>query len=348
MSSFIPCVDHWLPTQVNIGSSIPYHCAQSTAPINAFINPNSPPSTVSSEGILTIEPLPVDNVQVKNNKNPEARVKIILLNVENISKFIDQNTYDVYYYTRKVKKGKVTVCINYDLVLKKFPSVKLFVTIQDDKSGKKKSLEIFERNKEGNELKVLIETNKNSRKTVFLSFKDKIVEKFRISFKLKNSKELWRSKQNNNNNKSNGFEELLDILFRFELERIDEIMEKAKKKNIFNDEDIKYIENFIKNPKLDFRNFRSIIFSKAKNDKKKELEKLCFDSLYKLIISTIENDNGSLIKNIFCSDPKYFQFLKEYGKSYENYIIITAEEKKKRKQHQNTEESLDKKKQKLK
>jgi len=325
---------------------------QLTPPIIAYEKPISPPSK-SLNSILTTKPL-----LVNKNKDPDAEVKFILLNMEEKYKFIDKNIHEVYYYTRKVVNGKVMVCFNYDNVLKKFPSIKLLtVTTIQDKDGKILSTQNFEEDEiknEVNELSILIETNGKSEKTTFLSFKDKKSEKFKTSIKLKDSTTRNKRINNNkNNDNNNGYDEdLLNILFRFGLKEMYKIKEMAKKKNVFNVKDIKYIEDsfktLIKNPELDFR---SIIFSKAKNEKKEELKKLCFDSLFEFIIN-IENDNTCLIKYI--ETPKLIQFLKEYpfGKSYQNHVIIIEdnlknENERKRDKNSETEEPQDRKKQKI-
>jgi len=314
---------------------------------NTSSNPLSLPTSINKNNERSLKKN--DNDQVKKPKKNEkidekidAKIKIMLWGVGKVLKIIDKNVHTVYYYTRKVKNGKINVGIDYGCVLKKFPKVELLeVFVKKDKKGAtdEEKPQIKDINKESNMVYVSMKTNGESEKTITLSFKDKKGEKLRISIKLRGSKTKW--KNINEMKMIDGYiekfredpDDFQNLSIWFGLKEMCETMEIAKTKGIFNKEDIKDIDdafkNFLKKPEKEtHEKFRNFILSKVKTDeKKKELKILCFNSFYKFI-NNIGNDNNCMIN--FYKDRKiYIQFLKEYsvvGKSNQNSIIITMDD----------------------
>jgi len=336
-----------------------------------------------------------NDTKSKKKSSVDLTILIKLFNFDKDEHIINERTHDVYYCTRKVIDGKVNACIKYDCIKKLFPEIKyLKVVTINDKTGE--STTDHNLSIEGNELNEIIipmktngkskETNKKVEKTNILSFEDENGKvKFCIKLKLRDSKTERRRFQKESKNKDrnskiydliNGFiekyrednEEALENSIRFALNVMFYALSKRTKKEIFDEEEelLKEArEELMRNPENEtYAKFKKFIHEFVKKDeRKKELLKLCFDALY---MTFMDEPIDKFLKNFFENNKQYFEnnnkylknnqiffkFIKEYSKirkSSKNVIVITKEEliKNKRKCDSITEDPQERKKQKF-
>jgi len=287
----------------------------------------------------------VGNVQKEQCNGTESINAMILIkfwNIDGIYQFIDTNCHTIYYYTRKVINGKVKVGIDYNSILKTFSGIK-FMNVITIKDKTKEEIDRQEKDlkKEGNKLNMLsfdLKTNGKSENTIVLSCQDEEkVERFKTSFKLRDSKTKWRNLNEMKiiNDFIEKFKKVpkksLNHSFRFGLNVMFETLNLEKMKEESN-ENTKYLEEvnekIYENPENEtYEVFRDTIFDKDKNDdKEKELLILCFDSLYKFIYRMDENVDHWKVK--YFDNPIYKQFLKEYFvvPCRENRIVFTVDD----------------------